>query len=69
MVLADELVGAFPSIERLRDDLSLLTPYSVAARYPDDDADIPSLEDAREARQCAERIVAWVRETSPDLVH
>lgn len=68
MVLADELVGAFPSIERLREDLSVLTPYAIAARYPDDDADIPSLEDAREARQCAERIVAWVRAIRPDLM-
>jgi hypothetical protein len=28
---------------------------------------MPSLEDAREARQCAEKVLAWFREECPDL--
>ena len=44
-----------------------LTPYAVAARYPDDDFDMPTIEDAREARQCAERVLTWLRKECPDL--
>lgn len=68
MMLADQLADSFPTVERLGDDLAILTPYAVAARYPDDDFDIPTIEDAREARQCADMVLAWLQEECPDLM-
>lgn len=68
MLLAGQLVGFFPTIERLADDLAILTPYAVAARYPDDNFDMPTIEDAREARQCAGNVLAWLRQERPDLL-
>jgi HEPN domain-containing protein len=38
----------------------VLNPYAVEIRYPDDGSN-PTLEDAREARQAAERLTQWVR--------
>ncbi len=68
MMLADQLVATLPTIERLGDELAILTPYAVAARYPDDDFDMPGIEDAREARQCADKVLEWLREECPDLM-
>lgn len=68
MMLADQLAATFRTIERLGDELAILTPYAVAARYPDDDFDMPTIEDAREARQCADKVLAWVQEECPDLM-
>jgi HEPN domain-containing protein len=68
MLLADQLTASFPTVEQLADDLAILTPYAVAARYPDDDFDTPTIEDAREARQCAERVLTWLREECPELM-
>jgi HEPN domain-containing protein len=67
MLLADQLAATFPTVEQLGDDLAILTPYAVAARYPDDDFDMPTIEDAREARQCAERVLTWLQTAYPDL--
>ena len=69
MLLADQLAASFPTVEQLGDDLAILTPYAVAARYPDDDFDMPTIEDAREARQCAERVLTWAQTTYPDLTN
>jgi HEPN domain-containing protein len=67
-LLADQLSTLFPTIEQLGDDLAILTPYSVAARYPDDDFIMPTIEDAREARLCADKVFVWLRQECPDLV-
>lgn len=69
MLLADQLAASFPTLEQLSDDLSILTPYAVSARYPDDDFDMPTIEDAREARQCAKRVLTWVQTAYPDLTN
>lgn len=61
LVLLEEVAAFLPSVEGLRDDLAILTPYAVAARYPDDDAEMPDLNDAREARQCAQRVLSWLQ--------
>lgn len=66
-VLSDNIAAFLPSVESLLDDLVILTPYAVATRYPDDDAELPSPDDAREARRCAENVLNWVRQTCPDL--
>ena len=42
----------------------ILNPYSVEVRYPDDDW-MPTLDDAREARQAAESVLVWIREMIP----
>lgn len=42
----------------------ILNPYSVEVRYPDDDW-MPTLDDAREARQAAECVLVWIREMIP----
>ena len=42
----------------------ILNPYSVEVRYPDDDW-MPTLDDAREARQTAESVLVWIREMIP----
>jgi HEPN domain-containing protein len=67
LVLMDAIAPLLPSVENLREDLVILTPYAVSARYPDDETDMPTLEDAREARQCAERVRVWLKGELPDL--
>jgi HEPN domain-containing protein len=67
MLLADQLAVTLPTVKQLDDALVTLTPYAVAARYPDDDGGMPTIEDAREARQHAERVLTWVREKFPSL--
>ena len=67
LVLLEEVAVFFPSVEGLREDLAVLTPYAVAARYPDDDADQPGLDDAREARECARHVLSWVLSAIPSI--
>ena len=67
MLLADQLADSIPTIEELDNDLAILTPYAIAARYPDDDFSMPTLEDAHEARQCAERVLTWLQKECPEL--
>ena len=64
-----ELVLPFvPQMDNLRDCLVILIPYSVATRYPDDNVlNIPSLEDAKEARQCANRVLNLLVNQFPDV--
>lgn len=67
LVLLDSIALVLPSVKTLREDLVILTPYAVSARYPDDDFDMPTLEDAKEARQCAKRIWTWLEKEMPAL--
>lgn len=67
-LLGDLLAEALPSVKNLDDALAILTPYAVAARYPDDDyGEPPSVEDAKEARRCAEEVFSWLRREFPTL--
>ncbi len=66
LLLLEKILEFDRRAERLRDDLSLLMPYAVEIRYPDDWF-MPSLEDAREARAAAGRILEWVERENPDL--
>lgn len=61
LIRSEQTVG-----EELEDAASVLTPYAVEARYPDDWV-VPSPADAVEARQCAERFLEWVRQLSPEV--
>lgn len=69
LMLSDLVVEKAPGVKALDDALTILTPYAVSARYPDDgEAGMPSLEDAREARRCAGEVLDWVRREFPDLM-
>jgi len=46
--------------EILRDDLSLLMPYAVGVRYPDESL-VPTREDACEARKVAQDVLEWLK--------
>jgi len=65
LMLLELVLPLEPRAEGLRNDLAVLTPYAVAARYPDCDAGQPTLDDAREARQCAERVHQWLATVLP----
>ncbi|NLE66615.1 MAG: HEPN domain-containing protein [Lentisphaerae bacterium] len=67
LVLSDSIASFLPSVESLRDDLVILTPYAVSARYPGEDCDMPTLDDAREARQCARNVLSWMGKEMPDV--
>jgi HEPN domain-containing protein len=64
--LLEQVLGMLPRAEELREDLILLMPYAVEARYPGDTA-LLTCEDAGEARTAAGRVHDWVRYACPDL--
>ena len=67
LALLETILPLAPSAEGLREALSILMPYAVSARYPDDEEDMPSLADAQEARQCAQRVFDWFAIQAPDM--
>jgi HEPN domain-containing protein len=52
--------------EVLRDSLSILMPYSVEIRYPDDWY-MPAEDDAKEARDAADKVMKWLENALPDV--
>jgi len=66
LLLLEKILPLNSTAEALRDDLAILTPYSVEIRYPDDWF-LPSEQDAREARQAANHIQEWLRNALPAL--
>ncbi len=50
--------------EDLRDALSLLMPYAVEIRYPDDGF-LPTTEDAHEARKMVNQVIEWFKTALP----
>lgn len=52
--------------EQLRDALAILMPYAVEIRYPDDWF-MPSKQDAKEARDAADKVLQWFKGTMPIL--
>lgn len=68
LLLLEMIIPFAPNAEELRDCLAILMPYSVAMRYPDDDGlNVPGLTDAREARQCADRVLNRLANQLPDV--
>ncbi|MBN2133913.1 MAG: HEPN domain-containing protein [Sedimentisphaerales bacterium] len=59
LLLLEEILPLCADVETLRDDLALLMPYAVEARYPDE-LFVPTAEDTREARQAAENVLRWL---------
>ena len=67
-ILGEQIAAVHPSVEDVGDALVILTPYAVAARYPDDPSSMPTLEDACEARLCAAHVMDWVSKEHPELI-
>lgn len=67
LLLLERILPFCPDAERLRDDLSLLLPYAVEIRYPDDTC-MPSERDATEARTAAANVQRWLQTVIPDIV-
>jgi HEPN domain-containing protein len=59
LLLLERVLPLSPAAEPLRDALSILAPYGVEIRYPDDWF-MPSEEDAREARDAASQVLNWL---------
>ena len=66
LAILENILPINSEAERLRDDLALLTPYAVEVRYPDDFY-MPSLQDAREAREAADRVKQWFETAAPEI--
>jgi len=66
LAILENILPINSEAERLRDDLALLTPYAVEVRYPDDFY-MPSLQDAREARDAADRVKQWLKNAAPEI--
>lgn len=61
LLLLEKLLPYCANAEMLRDDLALLMPYAVAARYPDEFF-MPSRDDTLEARDAAQHVLDWLGE-------
>lgn len=66
LLLLQHVLPIHANVESLRDGLSLLMPYAVEIRYPDD-AFAPTEGDAWEARQAAAEVLAWLRAALPEI--
>ena len=66
LAILENILSINPDVEQLRDDLALLTPYAVEVRYPDDFF-MPSLQDAREAREAANSVKNWLENALPEI--
>ncbi len=66
LAILENILSINPEAEQLRDALALLTPYAVEVRYPDDFY-MPSLQDAREARESANSVKTWLEKALPKI--
>ena len=66
LLLLERVLPFNPEAENLRETLSLLMPYAVEIRYPDDWF-LPSAEDAHEAREAADNVLQWLHTVLPEL--
>ena len=66
LLILEKVLPVNPEVETLRDSLSILMPYAVEIRYPDD-WHMPSEEDAKEAREVAGIVMDWLKNALPDL--
>ena len=66
LLILEQVIPLDEMAESLRDSLSLLMPYAVEIRYPDDGSQ-PTLEDTREARAAAQTVLDWLKSSHPSL--
>lgn len=67
LLLLSKILPIKPEAENLRDPLAILIPFAVEIRYPDDGF-MPSIDDAKEAREAASRIVEWISSNLPAVL-
>jgi len=65
-LLLEKVLPLNSEVVRLRDALSLLMPYAVEIRYPDD-WHMPSFDDAKEAREAADQVLQWLKSALPEI--
>ena len=66
LLILEKILPLNSEAENLRDSLSILMPYSVEIRYPDDWY-MPAEEDDREARNAADKVMRWLENALPDV--
>jgi len=64
LLILERVLPLNAAAEQLRDALAMLIPYAVEIRYPDDWF-MPSEEDAKEAREAANRVLIWLENALP----
>ncbi len=67
-LILEKILPLNKQAEHLRDALSILTPYSVEVRYPDDWF-MPSEQDAKEARNAADEVLQWLKNNMLEIFH
>ncbi len=66
LLLLEKILPFNNDAETLRNELSILMPYAVEIRYPDD-WHMPSLYDAKEARDAADKVHLWLKRALPEM--
>jgi HEPN domain-containing protein len=66
LLILEKILPLNSVAENLRDPLSILMPYSVEIRYPDDWY-MPAEDDAKEARDAADKVMKWLENALPDI--
>lgn len=67
-LILEKILPLNKQAEHLRDALSILTPYAVEVRYPDDWF-MPSEQDAKEARNAADEVLQWLKNNMLEIFH
>lgn len=67
LYILEKIIPLNPDAGKLQDDLVILMPYAVEIRYPDDWF-MPTVADAKEAREAAERVMIWLKSASPEIL-
>jgi hypothetical protein len=68
LLLLERILPFHPEAEQLRQGLSVLIPYAVEIRYPDDWF-LPSLADVHEAQAVVQQVEKWLQTSVPELFH
>ena len=65
-LILEKILSLDSKAEQLRDALSILMPYAVEIRYPDDWF-MPSEQDVKEARDAASKVLKWLENALPGI--
>ena len=66
LFLLNKVLSVRSDAECLRDPLSILMPYAIEVRYPDDWY-MPSEDDAKEAYDAAIQVMKWINKIIPSI--
>lgn len=66
-LIIEKILPLNSEADDLREPCSILMPYAVEIRYPDD-WHMPSEEDAKEARDAASDVLDWLKNALPDIL-